>query len=67
LETPPSSSGRRIGFNVDNSARVPFNDPFPQVPSANDRSTPPAASNGGSDDPGFDDLARRFEDLKKRK
>jgi len=65
----PSSNGARIGFNVDNSPRAPFNDPFPQVPSASDRSSPPppAASGGGSDDPGFDELARRFEDLKKRK
>jgi hypothetical protein len=58
---------------VDNDAKLPFHDPFPQVPSANDHSTPPPppppppASNEGSDDPGFDDLARRFEELKKRK
>ncbi|CAM4809031.1 unnamed protein product [Rotaria magnacalcarata] len=65
---PPSSSasGPRLGFNADYGAKTPFNDPFPQVPSANDRSTPPG-NHGGSDDPGFDDLARRFEDLKNRK
>ncbi len=43
------------------------------MPTAQDRSTPPApqppppATNDGSDDTGFDDLARRFEELKKRK
>jgi len=63
---PPSSNRPRFGHNVDNDPRTPFNDPFPQVPNANDRSTPPGAR-GGSDDPGFDDLARRFEDLKNRK
>ncbi len=68
---PPSSSSNaaRIGFNVDNSPKLPFHDPFPQVPSAQDRSTPPPppAANDGSDDAGFDDLARRFEALRKRK
>ncbi|CAF4526955.1 unnamed protein product, partial [Rotaria sp. Silwood2] len=63
---PPSSNAPRIGFNADYSAKTPFNDPFPQVPNANDHSAPPAV-HGGSDDPGFDDLARRFEDLKNRK
>ncbi|CAF1052178.1 unnamed protein product [Rotaria sp. Silwood1] len=65
---PPSSSSNtpRFGFNVDYSAKTPFNDPFPQVPNVNDRSAPPAV-HGGSDDPGFDDLARRFEELKNRK
>jgi len=62
-----SSNGARIGFNVDNSAKTPFNDPFPQVPNSNDRSTPPPGAHGGSDDPGFDDLARRFKNLKNRK
>lgn len=42
-------------------------DPFPQVPSAQDRFSPPPANNDNSSDPGFDDLARRFEELKKRK
>ncbi len=41
------------------------------MPSAQDRSSPaappPPAANDGSDDSGFDDLARRFEELKKRK
>jgi len=68
---PPSSNAPRIGFNVDNSPKLPFHDPFPQVPSAQDRSTPPPppppAKNDGSDDSSFDDLARRFEELKKRK
>ncbi|CAF3703690.1 unnamed protein product [Adineta steineri] len=72
---PPSSSSSNtphIGFNVPNDARLPFNDPFPQVPSARDHFTPPPLppsppTNNGSDDPGFDDLARRFEELKKRK
>ncbi|CAF3285814.1 unnamed protein product [Rotaria socialis] len=65
---PPSSSSNapRLGFNMDHSPKVPFHDPFPQVPNSNDQSTPPAPR-GGSDDPGFDDLARRFEDLKNRK
>jgi len=63
---PPSSNSPRFGFSADNNAKTPFNDPFPQVPRTNDRSTPPAP-HGGSDDPGFDDLARRFEDLKNRK
>ncbi|CAF2100017.1 unnamed protein product [Rotaria magnacalcarata] len=61
-----SSNAPRLGFNMDSSPKVPFHDPFPQVPNSNDRSTPPAP-HGGSDDPGFDDLARRFEDLKNRK
>ncbi len=57
---------------MDNDAKAPFHDPFPQVPSSHDRSTPPPpatppATNNASDDPGFDDLARRFEELKKRK
>lgn len=56
---------------MDNSPKVPFHDPFPQVPSAQDRGAPlpppPPATNDGSDDSGFDDLARRFEELKKRK
>ena len=65
---PPSANTPHIGFTLDRDVKAPFNDPFPQVPSANDRPVPPPAANGGgSDDPGFDDLARRFEDLKKRK
>ncbi|CAF0860370.1 unnamed protein product [Rotaria sordida] len=64
---PPSSNAPRLGFNADYNAKTPFNDPFPQVPNTNDRSTPPVVHGGGSDDPGFDDLARRFEDLKNRK
>ncbi len=56
---------------MDNDAASPFRDPFPQVPSAHDHSTPappsPPTANDGSNDPGFDDLARRFEELKKRK
>jgi hypothetical protein len=51
---------------MDNSPKTPFNDPFPQVPSSNDRPTPPGA-HGGSDDPDFDDLARRFEALRNKK
>lgn len=50
---------------MDNNPKAPFSDPFPQVPSSNDHSTPPGAV-GGSDD-GFDDLARRFQELKNRK
>ncbi|CAF2525263.1 unnamed protein product [Rotaria sp. Silwood2] len=67
---PPSSNSPRIGFNINNDTKAPFIDPFPQVPSAHDRSTPsppPPAMNDSSNDPGFDDLARRFEELKKRK
>ena len=57
---------------MDNPPKVPFHDPFPQVPTSNDHlpSPPPpqpSAANDGSDDAGFDDLARRFEELKKRK
>ncbi|CAF1369018.1 unnamed protein product [Adineta steineri] len=60
-----AANGPYMGFHVDNNAKTPFNDPFPQVP--NDRpAPPPPAAHGGSDD-GFDDLARRFEDLKNRK
>ncbi|CAF3214466.1 unnamed protein product [Rotaria socialis] len=65
-----SSNAPRIGFNIDSDAKAPFIDPFPQVPSAHDRFTPtppPPAADNRSDDPGFDDLARRFEELKKRK
>jgi len=58
----PSSNAPRFGFHADNTARAPFNDPFPQVPSS-----APSGAHGGSNDPGFDDLARRFEDLKSRK
>lgn len=57
----PQPSGPRFGFQADHSPRQPFHDPFPQVPT----SSPSGAR--GSDDPGFDDLARRFEDLKNRK
>ncbi|CAF0814197.1 unnamed protein product [Rotaria sp. Silwood1] len=69
---PPSSNMPRIGFNINNDTKAPFIDPFPQVPSAHDRSTStppplPPAMNDSSNDPGFDDLARRFEELKKRK
>jgi len=70
---PPSSSSNtpNIGFNIDGGIKAPFHDPFPQVPTTQDRSTPPLppppAPNDGSDDSGFDDLARRFEELKKRK
>ncbi|CAF1499695.1 unnamed protein product [Rotaria magnacalcarata] len=69
---PPSASSNapRIGFNIDSGAKAPFIDPFPQVPSAHDRFTPtppPPATDNSSNDPGFDDLARRFEELKKRK
>ncbi|CAF1374518.1 unnamed protein product [Adineta ricciae] len=65
---PPSSSNApHIGFNVDNGAKSPFHDPFPQVPNDRSAPTPPPAAHGNSDDPGFDDLARRFEDLKNRK
>jgi hypothetical protein len=63
---PPSSNAPRFDLNADNNVRAPFNDPFPQVPNAQDRSTPPAARRG-SDDPSFDDLERRFADLKNRK
>lgn len=60
----PQPSGPRFGFHADHNPRQPFHDPFPQVPT----STPQAARGGGGfDDPGFDDLARRFEDLKNRK
>jgi vacuolar protein sorting-associated protein IST1 len=59
---PPSSNGARFGFPADNNARAPFNDPFPQVPTST-----PGGARGGSDDPSFDDLARRFQDLKSRK
>ncbi len=60
---PSSSNGPRFGFQADNNAKTPFRDPFPQVPN----STPAGAHGGSSNDPGFDDLARRFEDLKNRK
>ncbi len=66
MPPPPPSNAPRLGFNMDNVSKAPYNDPFPQVPSSNDRSTPPGA-HGGSDDPGFDDLARRFEELKNKK
>ncbi|CAF1084412.1 unnamed protein product [Rotaria sordida] len=69
-QVPPSSNTPRIGFNIDTGTKSPFIDPFPQVPSAQDHSTPPPpppAMNDSSNDPGFDDLARRFEELKKRK
>lgn len=68
---PPSTNTPHIGFKVNNDIKSPFHDPFPQVPTAQDYSSPapppPPATNDGSDDSGFDDLARRFEELKKRK
>jgi len=70
-----SASGPRIGFNFDDTAKPPpppFHDPFPQVPNTRNMPSPPpppaaSGNDGGTDDSGFDDLARRFEDLKKRK
>jgi len=63
----PPPNGPRYGFQPDNSAKAPYNDPFPQIPHTTDRFPTPPPGNRGSDDPGFDDLARRFEDLKNRK
>ena len=69
--TPPSSNSPIIGFNVNNDKKPPIHNLFPQVPSAHDRwppmVPPPPPMNDALDDPGFDDLARRFEELKKRK
>lgn len=70
-----SASGPRIGFNFDDTAKPPpppFHDPFPQVPNTRNMPSPPppaaaSGNDGGTDDSGFDELARRFEDLKKRK
>ena len=69
-----ATGGPRIGFNIDDTAKPPpppFHDPFPQVPNARDLPSPPppaaSGNDGGADDSGFDELARRFEDLKKRK
>jgi len=47
----------------------PPRDPFPAVPSSNEQQFPPSSSSaqGGSEDPGFDDLARRFAELRSRK
>jgi len=73
---PPAASsaangGARLGFNFDANPKVPFHDPFPQVPTSQDHSAPPPAApstgDDASDDTGFDDLARRFEELKRRK
>lgn len=61
-------SGAKIGFNVDQNEKAPFHDLFPSVPTTKDFPTPPAAPNdSNADDSGFDELARRFEELKKRK
>jgi len=50
-----------FGYNQKyNDAPVVNN--FPQIPSNDSSNTA-----GQSNDPGFDDLARRFEELKKRK
>lgn len=58
------SNNPHLGFPV--APKPPAHDPFPNIPSANEHPLPPPAQ-GGADDPGFDDLARRFADLKNRK
>jgi hypothetical protein len=64
----PSVNAPRIGFNIDSSPKVPYHDPFPQVPNSNDLPAAPSVdASAPSDNADFDELARRFEDLKKRK
>ncbi|CAF0751324.1 unnamed protein product [Didymodactylos carnosus] len=59
---PPSNMMPGFGYQNQKYNDAPVVNNFPQIPS-NDSSN----TTGQSDDPGFDDLARRFEELKKRK
>lgn len=63
----PQHGGPRFGFHPDHTPppQAPYHDPFPQVPTSTPQA--PYGGGGGSNDAGFDDLARRFEDLKNRK
>ena len=62
---PPPPAGPRLGFGVDAPPQPPYHDPFPAVPRA--PMTPPMDRRTPDENDGFDDLARRFEELKKRK
>lgn len=62
---PPPPAGPRLGFAVDTPPQVPFHDPFPAVPRV--PMMPPAGQDNSNENDGFDDLARRFEELRKRK
>ena len=42
-------------------------DNFPELPSVPANSLPPGTASSGGEDVDFDELTRRFEDLKKRK
>lgn len=62
------ANGHFIGFAAARQQPVmpPVQHKFPEVPRA-DPSAPPATGQSSDSDPNLDDLARRFEMLKKQK